>query len=114
MSDSEEGFETITSNVTQAFDENQSGYTSGYELITTLTAARESLDTHRDHFRSTTPPDGFEQYHRMTLTGWDLYAEGLSDIERGDINYDMAEIGEGFAKCEEGVDMVEEAYNYIP
>ena len=114
MIDSEDKVDLITDDVREVLELTQDGYMSDSEAVAELAISRESLDTHRDYFRGTAPPEGFEQYHRLTLAGWDLYSEGLADMEEGARYYDMETIIDGFHTVEEGVDTIEEANQYIP
>lgn len=114
MVDSEEKVDSITSDAAKTVELAQDGYITDSGTASLLSSARENLDTHRDYFRGTTPPEGFEQYHRITLAGWDLYSEGLSEMEAALYSSDLARLQAGYDTVLEGVDMLDSADQYIP
>ena len=64
--------------------------------------AIETLATHRDYFRGTTPPDEFEEQHYYVLQAWEELDQALNLFGTGMRNGD-------FVMMEQGINMMDAA-----
>lgn len=83
-----------------------------YALI--MDTAIETLDSHRDYFRGTTPPSGFEDSHRLYLTALDRLNDSFVLASEGAWEEDISKLERSIGAMNEATDLFYQAASAIP
>ncbi len=81
------------------------------EVMSTVITSAES---HRDHFRGTTPPDGFETTHKHLQNALELYVRAFETAKRGADEVDPGVLSDAAGLMEQGTEQIELAQDALP
>lgn len=76
--------------------------------------AIEAAVSHRDYFRGTTAPDGFEAAHEHLVRALELFVDAFEMAQRGADNGDLAAIELASSLMEQGTDEINRATSNLP
>ena len=79
-----------------------------------MDTAIEVASSHRDHFRGTTPPNGFETAHQHFQNALELYVDAFETAKRGADRGDFDLINDAATIMEKGTEQIQLATLAIP
>lgn len=97
-----------------AMEDYARGYISDAEFINLNNTFREVLNTHREHFRGTTPPPGYERSHEGIQESWDLLDEAAALMDSGVRTQSLGDVDRAMQLIEEAERVIIEASRNLP